>query len=124
MIIVAVIGTIPIFFGADILSASTISGTMVIGLAPVFLFWKKKMPSLSFHLSVWTGVAVGILLATDLTPKVLIWFGGKYGSLLSLNLWGSFLCFFLFFAPLLFMKKTDEKKNLVNNKQAEQIELA
>lgn len=48
MIVVAVIGTIPIFFGADILSASTISGTMVIGLAPVFLFWNKKMPALSF----------------------------------------------------------------------------
>lgn len=47
MIIVAVIGTIPIFFGADILSASTISGTMVIGLAPVFLFWKKRC--LLFH---------------------------------------------------------------------------
>jgi Na+/proline symporter len=104
MIVVAVIGTIPIFFGADILSASTISGTMVIGLAPVFLFWNKKMPSLSFHLSVWTGVAIGILLATKKTPAALIWFEGKYGDLLSLNLWGSALCFTLFFLPLLFRK--------------------
>jgi Na+/proline symporter len=104
MILVAVIGTIPIFFGADILSASTISGTMVIGLAPVFLFWNKKMPALSFHLPVWAGVAVGILLATKKTPASLIWFDGKYGDLLSLNLWGSALCFTLFFIPLLFVK--------------------
>ncbi len=110
MAIVALIGTIPIFFGADILSASTISGTMVIGLAPVFLFWNKKMPKISFHLSVWTGIAVGILLATGAAPKSLIWFDGKYGDLLSLNLWGSCLCFALFFIPLLFIKK--EVKNV------------
>ncbi len=123
MILIAVLGTIPIFFGADILSASTISGTMVIGLAPVFLFWKKKMPAVSFHLSVWTGVAVGVLLATGLTPKELIWFDGKYGSLLSLNLWGSVLCFTLFFAPLLFIKKTAEKNILVNDEHTGKIEL-
>ena len=105
MIIVAVVGTIPVFFGADILSASTISGTMVIGLAPVFLFWKLPMPKISFHLSVWTGVAVGILLASGKTPASLIWFSGKYADLLSLNLWGSILCFTLFFLPLVFSGK-------------------
>jgi Na+/proline symporter len=105
MILVAFLGTIPVFFGADILSASTISGTMVIGLAPVFLFWNKPMPSISFQLSVWTGVAVGILLATGKTPSALIWFDGKYGDLLSLNLWGSILCFSLFFLPLLFTRR-------------------
>lgn len=112
MILVAVLGTIPVFFGADILSASTISGTMVIGLAPVFLFWKKPMPVISFHLSVWTGAAVGILLATGRTPKELIWFNGKYGDLLSLNLWGSVLCFTLFFLPLLFVKPLQAKQKV------------
>jgi Na+/proline symporter len=110
MILVAVIGTIPVFFGADILSASTISGTMVIGLAPIFLFWNLSMPKLSFELSIWTGVAVGILLASGQTPKALIWFGGKYGDLLSVNLWGSALCFIGFFLPLLFYKN---KKSLL-----------
>jgi SSS family solute:Na+ symporter len=105
MLLVAVLGTVPVFFGADILSASTISGTMVIGLAPIFLFWKKPMPTVSFHLSVWTGVAVGLLLASGKTPASLIWFNGKYGDLLSLNLWGSVLCFTLYFAPLLFTKR-------------------
>jgi len=112
MILVATLGTIPVFFGADILSASTISGTMVIGLAPVFLFWKKPMPAISFHLSVWTGVAVGILLATGKTPASLIWFDGKYGDLLSLNLWGSVLCFSLFFLPLLFINRSEEKEKI------------
>ncbi len=124
MVIVAVVGTIPVFFGADILSASTISGTMVIGLAPVFLFWKKKMPSVSFHLSVWTGVAVGILLTTGLTPKALIWFDGKYGSLLSLNLLGSILCFALFFAPLLFIKKISGKNIFANDEHAGKTRIA
>ena len=105
MLLVATLGTIPVFFGADILSASTISGTMVIGLAPVFLFWKKPMPAISFHLSVWTGVAVGLLLASGKTPASLIWFDGKYGDLLSLNLWGSLLCFGLFFLPLVVQKR-------------------
>lgn len=121
MTIVAVVGTIPIFFGADILSASTISGTMVIGLAPVFLCWNLPMPKLSFHLSVWTGVAVGILLATGKAPKSLIWFDGKYGDLLSLNLWGSILCFTLFFAPLLFKNKSTSD-NSVAVKNASEFE--
>ncbi|MEJ7829477.1 MAG: hypothetical protein WKF91_14810 [Segetibacter sp.] len=104
MVIVAVAGTIPVFFEADILSASTISGTMVIGLAPVFIFWDRVMPPLSFYLSVCTGMAAGILLALGKTPAALIWFDGKYGDLLSVNLWGSFLCFALFFVPSLFIK--------------------
>jgi hypothetical protein len=96
-----------VFFGADILSATTISGTMVIGLAPVFLFWSKPVPKLSFHLSVWIGVATGILLALGQIPKAFIWFDGKYGDLLSVNLWGSALCFLAFFAPILWTKKPE-----------------
>lgn len=121
MIIVAVVGTIPIFFGADILSASTISGTMVIGLAPVFLFWNRSMPKISFHLSVWTGVAVGILLASKKTPPSLLWFDGKYGDLLSLNLWGSVLCFALFFIPLLFTRRTAKEGTL--HKEVKQVQV-
>jgi Na+/proline symporter len=123
MIIVAIVGTIPIFFGADILSASTISGTMVIGLAPVFLFWKMKMPASSFHLSVWAGVLVGILLASGKTPKILIWFDGKYGELLSVNLWGSFLCFALFFIPLIFTNKRGEQNFVVSDEAENKIQV-
>jgi Na+/proline symporter len=112
MILVAVIGTIPVFLGADILSATTISGTMVIGLAPVFLFWNRPMPRLSFHLSVWTGIGVGILLASGEIPSSLIWFEGKYGDLLSVNIWGTLLCFAGFFLPLFFRKK--QEPGLIN----------
>lgn len=121
MTIVAVLGTIPVFFGADILSASTISGTMVIGLAPVFLFWNRNMPALSFHLSVWTGVAAGILLASGRTPTALIWFDGKYGDLLSVNLWGSTLCFALFFGAAL-VSKQKQKRPYLFEPEHQQIE--
>lgn len=102
MCVLAVLGTIPVFFNASVLSATTISGTMVIGLAPVFLFWNKPMPKLSFHLSVWCGVAAGIMLAAKALPPSLVWFEGKHGELLSINIIGTALCFLLFFLPLAF----------------------
>ncbi|WP_456438730.1 sodium:solute symporter family transporter, partial [Psychroserpens sp.] len=39
MAVIAILGTLPVFLDAEILSATTISGTMVIGLTPVFVFW-------------------------------------------------------------------------------------
>ena len=123
MIAVAVLGTIPVFFAADILSASTISGTMVIGLAPVFIFWKLPMPKISFHLSVWMGVAVGLLLSSGKTPSYLIWFDGKYGDLLSLNLLGTILCFALYFMPLLFAKKETLKQVIISSVEEEKLPL-
>jgi Na+/proline symporter len=102
MIIVALLGTIPIFLGAEILTATTISGTMVIGLAPVFLFWNRKMPAASFHLSVGIGLLTGILLI--LFPNLLVFWEGKYGNYLSYNIVGTLACFIGFFLPLLFQK--------------------
>lgn len=99
MTLLAVLGTIPVFLNASILSATTISGTMVIGLAPVFIFWKIKAPKISFHLSVWTGILAGILFAANAIPDSIILFDGKYGSLLSVNLIGSIICLILFFIP-------------------------
>lgn len=109
MILIAALGTIPVFFGANILSATTISGTMVIGLAPVFIFWWMKMPKISFQLSVWCGIAAGILLASGKMPESMIWFEGKYGDLLSINLLGTVLCIALFFIPKLFVSGQTEK---------------
>lgn len=105
MVLIAVLGTIPVFFGASILSATTISGTMVIGLAPVFIFWWMKMPKISFQLSVWCGVAAGILLASGKMPESMIWFEGKYGDLLSINLLGTIMCVLLFFIPKLLVSE-------------------
>ena len=97
MLLLAVLGTIPVFLGPEVLSATTVSGTMVIGLAPVFLCWNAKVPPLGFHLSVWTGIGIGIAFAFGLIPQALIFFEGPYGDLLSVNLWGTALCFLLFF---------------------------
>ncbi|WGK65387.1 sodium:solute symporter [Croceiramulus getboli] len=100
MAVVAVLGTIPIFLDAEILSATTISGTMVIGLTPVFLLWKTPAPPLSFHLSVLGGLGFGLLLIFELFPQSLIFTSGRYADLLWVNAWGILCCFILYALPL------------------------
>jgi Na+/proline symporter len=100
MVGIAVLGTIPVFLNAEILSATTISGTMVIGLTPIFIFWKDKAPKLSFHLSVFCGIIFGFLLVFKLFPHQLIFTHGKYADLLWINFWGILSCILLYFIPL------------------------
>ncbi|MEL7223123.1 MAG: sodium:solute symporter, partial [Bacteroidota bacterium] len=99
MVLFALAGTIPIFFNPEILSATTVSGTMVLGLAPVFLLWKLKAHPLSFHLAVSVGVIFGIILAIGAWPANWVFFAGKYGDLLSVNLIATALCFILYLLP-------------------------
>ena len=101
MVLIAVLGTLPIFLEAEILSATTttISGTMVIGLTPIFVFWKSKTPKISFHLSVFCGVLFGFLLILDAFPKNLVFTTGKYADLLWINFWGIICCTLLYFIP-------------------------
>ena len=99
MVAIAVLGTIPIFFNAEILSATTISGTMVIGLTPVFLFWNIKVPKLSFYLSIGCGLIFGFLLVFNSFPEALIFTKGKYADLLWVNVWGVLSCNILYFVP-------------------------
>ena len=108
MIIVAVAGTLPVFLGPEILSATTISGTMVIGFAPVFLFWNLPVPPLGFYLSVGAGIVIGLLFAFGLFPADLVLFEGKYGDLFSVNLLGTGLCFTLFFGSKWVGKRVEE----------------
>jgi len=95
MIGMSILGTIPVFFGPEVLSATTISGTMVIGLAPVFIFWNKSVPPITFLLVVLTGVVFGVLYTVEAFEKWNL-FEGDYGSLLATNLAGSITCFGLF----------------------------
>ena len=99
MVVVAILGTIPVFLNAEILSATTISGTMVIGLTPIFIFWKYKVPKISFYLSVFCGLLFGILLVFEVFPESLIFTEGNYASLLWVNLWGILSCIILYFMP-------------------------
>lgn len=102
---IAILGNVPIFLGADILSATTISGTMVIGLTPIFLFWNKQVPPVSFYLSVGTGLFIGILLASGQYPEQWHISTGKYADLLSANLLGIAISMFLFWIPVFFIKR-------------------
>ncbi|WP_027076572.1 SLC5/6 family protein [Maribacter antarcticus] len=99
MALIAALGTIPVFLNAEILSATTISGTMVIGLTPIFLFWKDKAPKISFHLSVFCGILFGFLLIFSWFPQRLIFTTGKYADLLWINFWGILSCITLYFIP-------------------------
>lgn len=104
MIVAAcVIGTIPVFFSPDILSATTVSGTMVIGLTPVFLFWFIKAPPISFHLSVFAGIIIGVMLVLGIEMPI-IEFAGPYNKLLAANILGVVLCVILYLLPIFYNK--------------------
>ena len=101
MMAFAVLGNLPLFATADILKATTISGTMVIGLAPAFLLQGFiRYSPWSFHLSFWPGVGLGILLATGAVPSALAIGHGKYAALLGVNAYGLVICTLGFFLPL------------------------
>ncbi|GAC1342848.1 MAG: sodium:solute symporter [Myxococcales bacterium] len=93
MIGCAVLGNLPLLWHADILKATTLSGTMVLGLAPPFLFWKAHRPApLAFHLSFFCGIGVGILALLGRWPAALTVGRGAYAALLGQNLAGLGLC--------------------------------
>ena len=77
---VAVVGNLPLLtiylgdrIGPAVIAATTISGTMVIGLAPIFLLgWLRAAGPLSFHLAFWPGLGIGIVRAVETFAKVSI----------------------------------------------------
>ena len=99
MIAIALLGTLPVFFNTEILTATTLSGTMVIGLTPVFLFWNINVPKISYYLSIFCGLFFGILLLIDVFPDALIFTSGKYADLLWVNIWGILSCIIIYFIP-------------------------
>jgi len=101
MIVFAILGNLPMIAGTDILKATTISGTMVMGLAPVFLLAPLVRHSpWSFHLAFWPGIALGLLLAMGRIPPSWAIGDGKYALLLGVNLYGLAICFAGFLLPL------------------------
>ena len=105
MVAFALLGNVPMIAGTDILKATTISGTMVIGLAPIFLFSHRVSYSpASFHLAFWTGIALGILHAMNLIPAAWAIGDGKYAILLGTNLYGLLLCTTGFFLPVMLQR--------------------
>ncbi|HKJ80868.1 MAG TPA: hypothetical protein VJ954_02495, partial [Ignavibacteriaceae bacterium] len=90
-------------------SATTISGTMVLGLAPVFIFWKLPAPKISFHLAMWAGVFAGIVLVFHLLPHSLFISEGPFAELLAVNIYATILILIVYFAPVLMWKNKFNK---------------
>lgn len=97
MVGITILGTIPIFLDPEILSATTISGTMVIGLAPIFLFWQTKTAKSTFTITVLCGILFGVIYAFGLLPESWNWSNSQYGGLLVVNFIGTLICFIVFF---------------------------
>ena len=61
MLLFAVIGNLPMIMGADIIAATTIRATMIMGLGPVFLMHGVVKPTkIGFMLAFWIGMILGV----------------------------------------------------------------
>ena len=92
----------PILGDAVVLSATTISGTVVMGLGPPMFFsmfigpGTKRMAyqlPVAFNASFWCGVTMGILIQCGVAPSAFKIGTGTYALLLGYNLYGLLLCF-------------------------------
>ena len=105
MVAFALLGNLPMIAGTDILKATTVSGTMVMGLAPVFLLAPLvKHSPWSFHLAFWPGIILGVLLAASLIPQSWAIGDGKYALLLGANFYGLLICITGFLLPVAFQR--------------------
>eukprot|EP00775_Hariotina_reticulata_P012830 gene12830-12958_t len=70
IVLMAAVGTLPLIAGPSALDATTISGTMVVGLGPpiFFLTFIKGYRPLVFHIPFWCGVAFGIVMQLSNSP--------------------------------------------------------
>lgn len=106
IVAIAVLGNLPLLtvylgdkVGPAIIAATTISGTMVMGLAPIFLLaFIRRAGQASFHLAFWPGLALGVLVALEGALGVSIfpaWIDlgtGPYADDLGVNVFGLALC--------------------------------
>ena len=106
VIVIAVVGNLPLLSvlvgdkaGPAIIAATTISGTMVMGLAPIFLLsFIRQAGPLSFHLAFWTGLSLGVLMTIESATGIDIFPGwidigsGRYADDLGVNVYGLLAC--------------------------------
>lgn len=87
MVVTVTLGSLPLWAGSKILSATTISGMMVLGFAPIFLLHRvKKAGAWAFHLAFWPGIVAGAAFAAGWSPQWAAIGEGSYAILLGLNL--------------------------------------
>ena len=95
LVTLAILGNLMVHLDPSILSATTVSGTMVIGLTPVFLLHRwQRAGAASYWVSVISGIGFGLAYAFALNPLTIG--GGTYGTLLGTNLAGVVTSFALF----------------------------
>jgi len=99
MVIVTIAGSLPLLFSPEIISATTVSGTMALGLAPIFIFWRLQAPRLSFYLSLGAGLVAGLALLFNLVPETWLFTSGKYADLFAVSIYGSIASFALYLLP-------------------------
>jgi len=106
IIAIALLGNLPLLsiymgdrVGPAIILATTISGTMVMGLAPIFLLaFLPRAGALSFHLAFWPGLVFGVLrvaenvMGAPIFPDWVSLGGGRYAIDLGVNVYGLLLC--------------------------------
>jgi len=106
LVAIAVVGNLPLLsiylgdrVGPAIIAATTISGAMVMGLAPIFLLsWIRSAGPASFHLALWPGVAIGVVRAVETFGQLHIFSAslalgtGPFALDLGVNAWGVALC--------------------------------
>jgi len=108
MVLLGVLGNLMLYAKPAILSATTVSGTMVIGLTPVFLLsgWRRAGP-VSYHASVVLGLLFGLALSLRVFHGTVG--AGKYGNLLWVNLVGIIACFAAYLLGAWFWPATARK---------------
>jgi Na+/proline symporter len=106
VIAVALVGNLPLLAiylgdgaGPAVIAATTISGTMVMGLAPIFLLaFVRPAGAASFHLAFWPGLALGVLKTIEdasgaaIFPTDIAIGSGAYADDLGVNVYGLVLC--------------------------------
>ncbi len=106
IVAIALLGNLPLFslymgdrVGPAIIQATTISGTMVMGLAPIFLLaFIRKAGTLSFHFAFWPGLIFGVLrviesaTGSSIFPTAISIGSGKYALDLGVNVYGLIIC--------------------------------
>ncbi|WP_116108172.1 sodium:solute symporter [Lewinella sp. IMCC34191] len=102
MVAITLLGTVPVFLDPAILSATTVSGAMVVGLAPVFCLWWLRVPSTGYYLSVVTGLVFGLVYALGLWPEAWQFSSAAYGDLLAVTVVSLPACFLLYLLPYWF----------------------
>lgn len=124
VLVAAVAGNLPLLtiylgdkVGPAIIAATTISGTMVMGLAPIFLLsWLRSAGALSFHLAYWPGVAIGVVRTIEtfaqvsIFPASLALGAGRFALDLGVNVFGLTICTAGFFAGALLSARMDRRE--------------